>query len=72
MKATIDRIEEGIAVLILRTDEPLRFSLPLPLLPPGCREGDIVMLSIERDGPATAEAKDRVAGLIRNLQKSGR
>ncbi|MDD1687604.1 DUF3006 domain-containing protein [Methanoregula sp.] len=71
MKATIDRIEEGIAVLILRTDEPLRFHLPVSLLPPECREGDIVTIAVERDTKATAEARDRVAGLIHDLQKKG-
>ncbi|WP_321507258.1 DUF3006 domain-containing protein [uncultured Methanoregula sp.] len=67
MKATVDRIEGSIAVLITREDEPVRLNLPVTLLPPGTREGDIVTLAIERDEDATRVAKERVAGLIGKL-----
>lgn len=70
MKATIDRIDEGIAVLISRDDDTLQVRIPARLLPPDCREGDILTVTFERDETATAEAKSRVAGLIRNLKKS--
>jgi hypothetical protein len=32
-RASLDRIEEGLAVLLLREDESVRFTLPRPLLP---------------------------------------
>ncbi|MEI8331914.1 MAG: hypothetical protein WCF90_09775 [Methanomicrobiales archaeon] len=35
MKATIDRIEEGIAVLISSEGDPIRLNVPVSLLPPG-------------------------------------
>jgi hypothetical protein len=69
MKATIDRIEGGIAVLIPRDDENLRIQLPVAALPPDCREGDIVTISIGRDSEATREAKDRTAALIDRLDR---
>jgi hypothetical protein len=69
MKATIDRIEGTIAILISRDDESLRFNVPVPLLPPGCREGDILTIGIERDSTATEAAKERVSGLIEKLKK---
>jgi hypothetical protein len=69
MKATIDRIEGTIAVLISRDDESLRLNVPVLLLPPGCREGDILTIGIERDGTATEAAKERVSGLIEKLKK---
>jgi hypothetical protein len=72
MKAAIDRIEEGIAVLIPRENEALPLHLPVSVLPPGCREGDIVTISVERDEAATDAARERVAGLVRRLEKSGR
>jgi len=72
MRATIDRIDEGIAVMIPREGDPRPFHLPVSLLPPGCREGDIITVMIERDEAATAEAKGRVAGLIGRLEKKGR
>ncbi|MFA5268489.1 MAG: DUF3006 domain-containing protein [Methanoregula sp.] len=69
MKVSIDRIEEGIAVLILHEDPRGRIHLPVPLLPPGCREGDILTLSLEPDPDGTAAAKERVSGLIEKLRK---
>ncbi|MDO9036212.1 MAG: DUF3006 domain-containing protein [Methanoregula sp.] len=70
MKATIDRIEEGIAVLISTEKEPVRMTVPVSLLPPGAKEGDIITLSIERDEEATAAARVRVTGLLDKLKKN--
>jgi hypothetical protein len=69
MKVTIDRIEEGIAVLIPCGDETKRFSLPVTDLPPGSKEGDIVTIGGERDPGATAAAKERTANLIERLKR---
>jgi len=69
MKATIDRIEGTIAVLISREDESVRVNVPFSLLPPGCREGDILTIRIERDRAATEAAQERVADLIEKLKK---
>jgi hypothetical protein len=68
MRATIDRIEGTLAVLIAKDDESVRFTLPLSLLPAGCREGDIVIIGIERDIEATTAVKERVSGKIENLK----
>ena len=68
MKVTIDRIEEGIAVLISAEDEPVRMTIPVSLLPPGTKEGDIVAIRIDRDEAATAASKDRVSSLIKKLK----
>lgn len=69
MKATIDRIEEGIAVLICVKDEPVRMTVPVSLLPPGAKEGDILTLAIDHDNGATALSKERVNSLIEKLKK---
>ena len=69
MKMIIDRIEGTLAVVISREDEPVRVNIPVSLLPPGCREGDILTISIERDKQATQVAKERVAGRIEKLNK---
>lgn len=69
MKVILDRIEGTIAVLIVEEDESLRITVPVSLLPDGSREGDILMMGIERDGTATKGAKERVAGLIEKLKK---
>jgi hypothetical protein len=69
MKAIIDRIEGPVAVLILGEAESIQVNLPVSLLPPGCQEGDILLIRIERDRVATEAAQDRVSGLIEKLRK---
>ena len=69
MKVTIDRIEGNVAVLISREDESVRVNVPVSLLPPGCREGDILTIRLERDGAATEAAQERVSGLIEKLKE---
>jgi hypothetical protein len=69
MNVIIDRIEGTVAVLIPCEDESLRFTVPVPLLPSGCREGDILSIGIERDTKATEAAKERMSGLIEKLKK---
>jgi hypothetical protein len=67
MKATIDRIESPVAVLIALEDESLRFTLPLSLLPAGCQDGDIIVIGIERDIEDTLAAREQVSGRIEKL-----
>jgi hypothetical protein len=69
MMVTIDRIEGTVAVLVSREDESVRVNVPVSLLPPGCREGDILTIRIERDRAATEAAHERVSGLIEKLKK---
>jgi hypothetical protein len=70
MKAMIDRIDEGIAVLISLDDETLRVNVPVLLLPDGSREGDILTIACERDVEATRVAHERMAGLVDRLKRS--
>ena len=70
MNVSIDRIEEGIAVLVMRDEPFVLIHLPVSLLPPGCREGDVLTLILESDPEGTAAAKERVAGLIKRVKKN--
>lgn len=69
MKVSIDRIEKGVAVLVMQDDPFDRISVPAALLPPGCREGDVLTLMLEADPGETLAAKERVGRLINTLQK---
>jgi Protein of unknown function (DUF3006) len=69
MKAVIDRVEGELAVLLLGDKSEFRLNFPLSLLPAGCREGDILSISIERDPEATIQAKERISGLMEKLKK---
>ena len=52
MKATIDRIEGKIAVLITQEDIPVVFNLPVSFLG-DAREDDIIDIAITRDPETT-------------------
>jgi len=43
--------------------------LPSVLLPDGCREGDIVTLTIERDPVGTQKEQDEIAEQVEHLKK---
>lgn len=71
MKAVIDRVEGELAVLFLGDKGEFRLNFPLYLLPAGCKEGDILNISIERDLAATEQTKERVTDLMDKLKKKG-
>ena len=67
-KATLDRIEEDIAVLLVRDKEIIKFNIPLFLLPAGSREGDILDITITKDIQEMESAKKRVSNLLEKLK----
>ena len=69
MKATLDRIEGEMAVLLVRNGESIRLNIPVALLPEGCKEGDILDISITRDEKETEESKARVSSMIERLKE---
>lgn len=69
MKATLDRIEGDMAVLLVRDDESIRLNMPLALLPEGCREGDILNISVTKDEKATEDARARISSLQARLKR---
>jgi hypothetical protein len=71
MKATVDRIEGDLALIILRDGKNIQFNLPCQLLL-GIKEGDIIDISVEKDEKATEEAKRSVAALIEKLKNKNR
>ena len=68
MKATIDRIEGNLAILITRDEKPITFDLPVPFLG-DTRVGDIVDITITRDPESTQATKERVSSMIEKLKK---
>ena len=71
-KVTLDRIEEGIAVLFVRDEEKIKINIPLCLLPPESREGDILDVTISRNKKETEDAKERVSNLIEKLRNKNK
>ncbi len=71
-KATIDKVEGDLAVLLLRDDESIRLEIPVSLMPPESKEGDIVDIQIEKDETTTQETRERVSSLIEKLKSKKR
>lgn len=71
-KVTLDRIEEGIAVLLVRDEEKIKINIPLSLLPEGSKEGDILDIAISRDVQEAEAAKERVTNLLEKLKNKNK
>lgn len=71
-KITLDRIEENIAVLLVRDEEKIKINIPLCLLPLESREGDILDVTISRNIKETETAKERVSNLLEKFQKKNK
>jgi len=67
-KVTLDIIEGGIAVLLVRDEEEININIPLILLPSGSKEDDILDIVITRDVQKTEAAKERVSTLLEKLK----
>jgi|WetSurMetagenome_2_1015567.scaffolds.fasta_scaffold238717_2 hypothetical protein len=67
MKAAVDRIDEGIAILILCDNDKTIILLPSFLLP-DVREGDIVDIRVVRDKMGTIDAREKSIKMIENIK----
>lgn len=80
-KYTVDRIEDGIAVLLLREDEAIERNVPASHLPLNVKEGDIVKASIKADGnideiqilkDETSTALNKAESLLKKLKNKNK
>ncbi|MDY0130903.1 MAG: DUF3006 domain-containing protein, partial [Methanosarcina vacuolata] len=71
-KATLDRIENDIAVLLVRDGETTKINIPFSLLPEESKEGDILDITIAINIQETAAAKERVSSLLEKLKNKNR
>lgn len=67
-KVTLDRMEEDIAVLLVRDEEKIKINIPLFLLPAESREGDILDITIDIDAQETEDAKKKSSSLLEKLK----
>jgi hypothetical protein len=68
IKTSLDRIEDKIAVLLIRPEETTEVSILLSLLPEGSKEGDILNIHITKDMQETEQAKERISSLLEKLK----
>lgn len=75
-KVTLDRVENDIAVLLVRdkeqNSETAIINIPLFLLPCETKEGDILNVTITRDTNETEDARKRVSLLLDKLKNKTR
>ena len=63
---TIDRVESGIAVILVGEDEGT-IEISKELLPVGCKEGDLISFRLEAKDKKTKAEKEKIEGLIKKL-----
>jgi exoribonuclease R len=67
MEATVDRIEDGVVVLLVQPEEKHQILVPRELVP-DLKEGDIILVEFLRQERETEEAKTRVSSMIDRLK----
>ena len=68
IKTTLDRIENTIAVLLVRPEETTKIHIPVSLLPEGSKEGDILNINITKDVQEAEQTKERVSSLLEKIK----
>lgn len=68
LKVTLGRIEDKIAVLLVRPEEETKINIPLSLLPIGSKEGDILDIEVTKDVEETEQAKEKVSSILEKLK----
>lgn len=69
LKAFVDQVEEGLALVVLSDDDSVYFNLPLRYLPPGTRAGSHLQLNFSLDDEAARQTQERAEELSRELTK---
>ena len=67
MRAVVDRIEGGFAVLLFGEQE-IKVDMPLELLPHELKEGDILSVAFAIDRQSTQTQKEKISGLLQKLK----
>ncbi|HKG22860.1 MAG TPA: DUF3006 domain-containing protein [Blastocatellia bacterium] len=67
LKVEIDRVEDGLAVIVLSDDDKVKFNLPVKYLPDGARDGDHLRVTFKLDEKSRGEQKARVSDLLKEL-----
>ena len=71
LRAVIDRVEGGLAVLLVGDDE-VQLDLPLTCLPAGVQEGSILTINFEEDRVETLDVRETMQRRIDRLRRRGK
>jgi Protein of unknown function (DUF3006) len=67
IKAFVDRIESGLAVILLSDGSGVQFDMPLKYLPPGTEAGDHLVITFQLDPESREETLRSIADLKKRL-----
>lgn len=67
IKAFVDRIESGLAVILLSDGSGVQFDLPLEYLPAGTEAGDHLLITFKLDPESREETLRSIAELKKRL-----
>ncbi|HZF40396.1 MAG TPA: DUF3006 domain-containing protein [Blastocatellia bacterium] len=69
IKAFVDRIESGLAVILLSDGSGVQFDLPLEYLPPETEAGDHLVITFQLDPESREETLRSIADLKKRLSE---
>jgi hypothetical protein len=69
IKAFVDRIESGLAVILLSDGSGVQFDMPLEYLPPGTEAGDHLLITFQLDPESREETLRSIIELKKRLTK---
>ena len=67
IRAFVDRIESGLAVILFSDDSGVQFDLPLEYLPPGTEAGDHLVIAFQLDPESREETLRNITELKKRL-----
>jgi hypothetical protein len=67
IRAFVDRIESGVAVILLSDGSGVQFDLPLEYLPPGTEAGDHLVITFQLDPESREETLRNITELKKRL-----
>ncbi|MCG3162945.1 MAG: hypothetical protein JMDDDDMK_04314 [Acidobacteria bacterium] len=71
IRAFVDRIEAGLAVIVFSDGSGVQFDLPLQYLPPGIEAGDHLAIVFQLDPESRAATLQNISELKRQLTEGG-
>lgn len=71
IKVSVDRIENGLAILVLWDDCSTQIEWPVSLLPESTSEGSVLSIRISQDEQKRNETRQKISGLLQKFIQKG-
>ena len=67
LKVYIDRVEDGVATVVMSEDDKVHFNLPVKFLPEGTDGGDHFLLTFKHDKESAKAEQAKADDLLKDL-----